>query len=96
MKRISYTTALGDHEGDELIMKKDVRDQTYVVRCWVEPSLNPNVENDWRFMVERVGKGSEPHGFTDLNSLITYINTELTRTEDVDDEGKHIEKKNET
>ena len=76
-------------------MKRDKRDQTFVVRCWVEPNLNPNIENDWRFMVEIIGKGSDPHGFTDLESLMNYINTELTRTEVADGQSKQLEGKSE-
>ena len=64
-------------------MKKNKRSSyhAYLVRCWQEENITLSRKAGWRFSIEQVFYERRRRGFTNLEALFDFLQTELERSE---------------
>ena len=60
------------------------RRQAYLLRCWREESRTFDEGVEWRFSVEEVLSEKWRRGFTSIQDLLDFLETELTHTDTQD------------
>jgi hypothetical protein len=63
-----------------IIHDKPPRYYAYVLRCWEMRSQHPDRPATWRFGLEN-SQTREKRAFTDLEALVTFLQTELGKQE---------------
>jgi hypothetical protein len=54
----------------------------YLLRCWCEEQAAPNGAARWRFSVEEILHERRRRGFSNLESLVAFLRSELIGTGD--------------
>lgn len=62
--------------------------RTFILRCWQEPVDASDRDPVWRFSLITIEKRNKLKGFTDLDSVMSYIKQLLTKDKSNNSEGK--------
>jgi hypothetical protein len=52
----------------------------YILRCWFEEQVGPGSEAQWRFSLEEVFHERCRYGFTSLEEMVNFLESELANS----------------
>jgi hypothetical protein len=55
--------------------------RTYLLRCWREPAISPDMAYTWRFCVEEIAGERRRLEFVSLESAMEFLQAELVSDE---------------
>lgn len=59
-------------------MSNEPHYHAYLLRCWREPSAQPDdAPTDWRFALEQVGQEPQRYGFGSLEAVFAFLREAL-------------------